>query len=409
MLNPHPQSTPRVLAPLRFPQDIFHLLYWIFLKPMTLDRYIRQFGPDLGMYTGFFTLWRRGKEHPELRAFVGLGLCAILFSTWLAAFLVTAYGALAGFEVSWAHMAASTSGGMIYGLLAGWANGGIVAAMVGAAALGGMNGMIFGVPRGWKSSTDYMAAYDLLFGATLGTISGLAFSVFAPSFGKWAGRLGWLVMAFGLLFVFMRGISPVAAFIILFWISYCRLPLYLFELPISLFLGWRGARLQHSPVYWDELIWLPLWGLDRQIVRLARRDRPAALAAVSQVAQSFRQGWAAQVALLELTADDIEQAQTPAAIAALAPIWAGAPDNPPSKWTGFQQTLGEIADNAHTALASNTPTQRQAQFRQALEGTRQLRQSFRWSRRFAAALQVWEGIFEREGFSSFAPGERIAE
>jgi hypothetical protein len=33
---------------LQFPQDLLRFLYWVFFKPITLDRYIHEIDPTLG-------------------------------------------------------------------------------------------------------------------------------------------------------------------------------------------------------------------------------------------------------------------------------------------------------------------------------------------------------------------------
>jgi len=55
---------------------------------------------------------------------------------------------------------------------------------------------------------------------------------------------------------------------------------------------------QHS-VFWDEHQYLPLWGLEKQLVRVYEHDQQAATAAMSQLSAGA-QNWAVQAAHLEL-------------------------------------------------------------------------------------------------------------
>jgi hypothetical protein len=65
---------------LQFPEDLLRFLYWLFFKPITLDRYIHEIDPTLGRDPSLFTLWRRSQAHPEFRSLIALALFHIVLT-----------------------------------------------------------------------------------------------------------------------------------------------------------------------------------------------------------------------------------------------------------------------------------------------------------------------------------------
>lgn len=396
------------LPPLRFPNDMLRLLYWVFFKPITLTRYIRQFDPDLRSESSLFTFWLRGKSHPELRDLVGLVFSNILLIPCPVAFLIAGGLAWAGFNINWYGVVGGVVVGVAFGVVGGvviGVTGGVVVGVTFGVAGGVVGGVAVGVVVGVAVGVVVNVVVGVAFGVAFGVVVGLMFDVVVGvAFGVAIGVT--FGMAFGMAFVMAGdaavGMAVGVAFGVTFWVSYFRLFLYLFELPLSFLLAWRKACIELSPMYWDELIWFPLLGLDQQIVHLGRHDRPAALAAIAYVSQSFRQGWAAESALLQLAAIDVEQAQTPSAIAIIATTLAWLPPKLTPEWSSFLPGLSETAAYTQAALESDTLYNRQAQYQRALERTRQLRQSLalvrdrRLAQRFGPALQGWEGVFERK-------------
>ncbi len=157
-----------------------------------------------------------------------------------------------------------------------------------------------------------------------------------------------------------------------------------------------------SPIYYDELIWLPLLGLDGDLIEIGKKDRQTAQQLIIDVAQSFRQDWAATNALIELTAYDVERAQDARAIANIAEQFAWLPPTMPRDLENVLPPLREIAQYAQAALESDTLYNQQSQLRAAIAQTQRVREGLALSRnrqiaaRFGRALETWEQVLSRE-------------
>ncbi|MCP4425848.1 MAG: hypothetical protein GY803_15250, partial [Chloroflexi bacterium] len=191
-----------------------------------------------------------------------------------------------------------------------------------------------------------------------------------------------------------------------FVFSYLRLYLYIFQVPWH----WLAARqaagqparayhlLQTAPVYWDELIWFPLLGLDRHLVALAQHSRRLAAEEIARVAGSFRQGWAAGNALLEITALDVEAAQDLPGIAKINEKLAWLPAELSGDLETFLPALRAIGSRVVSAQQSGDLANQLEQIQRAVNETSALRQSQalnqsrRAGPRFARALAVWDRV-----------------
>jgi hypothetical protein len=233
-------------------------------------------------------------------------------------------------------------------------------------------------------------AVGVTFGVVVGVGAGVAFGVAVGVAGGVAGGVAWTVS---------------------FLLFYFRLPFYLIELPWQRIVGFlaetappeRASRLfRLSPLYYDELIWLPLLGLDSALIEIGKKDRRLAQQAIADVAQSFRQGWAATNALIELTAYDVERAQDARAIASIAEQFAWLPPTMPRDLENVLPPLREIAQYVQAALESDTLYNQQTQLRAALAQTQRVREGLALSRnrkiaaRFGRALETWEYALRRE-------------
>jgi hypothetical protein len=193
-----------------------------------------------------------------------------------------------------------------------------------------------------------------------------------------------------------------------FIFCYFRLFLYIFQLPISFLLS-RSANSENSralfrfsPIHWDELIWLPLFGLDQHLITIGKHNRQDAQQPIALVAQSFRQQWAATNALIELTAYDVERAQGVPGIAHIPEQLTWLPPTMPKDLENVLPPIRDIAEYARGAIESDTLWNKQSQLRNAKAQTTRVREGLALSgnrkiaARFGQALQTWERVFDQE-------------
>jgi AAA+ ATPase superfamily predicted ATPase len=203
------------------------------------------------------------------------------------------------------------------------------------------------------------------------------------------------------------GVAVGVALTIAFLLFYFRLPFYLIELPWNLIVGrWAESappekaapRFRLMPIYWDEVIWLPLWGLDHTLVEIGKKDRRLARTLIAEVAQSFRQGWAARNALIELTIYDLERVADVQTIASVAEQLTWLPLDIPAELETVLPPIREIAQYVQAALESDTLYNKQQQMRDAYERTQRVRAGLalhkdrRIAVQFGRILERWEAI-----------------
>ena len=112
-------------APLRFPHDLLRFLYWVFFKPITLNRYLRNIDsslPGTNIAPSLWALWKRRKEHPEFLPVIQLAFFHLLVTPLLAFPLAWGFQ-LAGFEVNWLGVAVGVAIFVVYGVAGGVAVG----------------------------------------------------------------------------------------------------------------------------------------------------------------------------------------------------------------------------------------------------------------------------------------------
>jgi AAA+ ATPase superfamily predicted ATPase len=207
------------------------------------------------------------------------------------------------------------------------------------------------------------------------------------------------------------GVAVGVAWTIAFLLFYFRLPFYLIELPWNLIVGrWAESappeeatrRFRLIPLYWDEFIWLPLWGLDHTLVEIGKKDRRLARTLIAEVAQSFRQGWAARNALIELTIYDLERVADVQTIASVAEQLTWLPLDIPAELETVLPPIREIAQYVQAALESDTLYNKQQQMRDAYERTQRVRAGLalhkdrRIAVQFGRILERWEAILSQK-------------
>lgn len=184
--------------------------------------------------------------------------------------------------------------GVAFGVMSGAVAG---IAIVGNIARGVAIGVFIGVIAGVMISTRSViigvrlrVISTVIYGVVIGVVIGIILSVISGvALGVAAGLT-----------------TPLA-----FWTIYFCLLTYPFDAALALIALWAARRdpsraWRWCPARWNEVIWLPLPGLARLLVRLVQHDREAGLRAISFVAaERPLQRRAARAALLAVTVDDL--------------------------------------------------------------------------------------------------------
>jgi hypothetical protein len=425
----------------RFFLESLHLLYEWFFRPLTVHRRMRALDPEVDIRASLFRTWRQVLGSPAWRrflaqAFTALALGPVLLNVTAELIRWSAGGGAFG----WVRVAGGVAFGVACGVLGG-VLGGVVFGVVFGVALGVASGVLGGVASGVLGGVASgvmvgamfgagvvagMVASSVVFGAAVGVALGVAVGVvFGVMVGVVFGVMSGVVS--GVVYGPQVGLAIGLALILSFWIAYFRLWLYAVELPLHLGLAAlgrafpaRALRLWRlSPIHWDEMIWLPLLLLDRQLVGLARQDRAAGLAAIEEVARTFRQDWAARRALLALAAEDLAALDSAQAIAAAPAQLAWLYDDPSALPDGLDVFVVSSASVSQQVAAAQEATSRHRQLL-GLSRARQMLDEVSPSlvvstsgsglaQQFAPVIDRWRGVIGAEISRLTVEAERIAE
>ena len=258
---------------MKFPQDLIRFLYWIFFKPISLYTWTSQIDPTLANVAHLLT---RASDR-SMQGFKTLALFYILVMPWVLAVATGLVLSQLGTDVNWLRLIFTLS--IVIALSLTFSIQFCIALLLPSSVTVAL----------W-SSQIFSPAFGVFFSLMLG----LAYGLGAGS-ARW-GLIACVVYGVILSMVLgpLIGLSIAAAFLI----GYFRIIFYVVEAPLS----WILATLAQTgdalklwnfhPVLWDELIWLPLPGLDRHLRVIQRQNELAAGAAIRQVRESFRQEWA---------------------------------------------------------------------------------------------------------------------
>lgn len=394
------------IRPLRFPYDWLRFLYWIFFKPITLHRYINEIDPTLPDYpfgVPAVVLWNRRNKSLEFQQLISLMLSIILIAPLLLSLILQIIFQLIGLEMSLfliIMMVLGAAYGVVVGLILIWMadiGKGIAFEIVGCIAFSVVGYVAWNIELGSgflavliKTTPIVLMAASVSLGVALGSES------------DWRLALAMVVTIF---IIGILGSNRAAGLTagMMFLFCYFRVFIYAFEFPWSIIVArfheWDNGT---SPVQWDEVIWFPLPGLDGLLLKSAKQNRQKGMEAIAFVATSFRQGWAAKRALLELTAYDINNARNLNSIAEISNNLSWLPDDARMNMQDLLLGLEQASQHARAALESETLYNKQEQLRMGLSVVERMRgglalaQNSDVARQMIPALEGWKTVFTQE-------------
>ncbi len=260
---------------MKFPQDLLCFLYWVFFKPASLRDMISAVDPSIGNAATLLTR-RHSRQAVPLR---NLALFYIVAAPWLLGVGTALILSGLGLHVNWLEL-------VLY----------LLVAMVLGASFSLAFCIAFLLPFSVMIAIWSSISLTPALGALLSLLLGLAYGLNGNS-DRWGLIAG---LAYGVVIGFLVGPLEGLAIGAAFLIGYFRIVFYLIEALLAWLLGALAPRgearslWRFQPICWDELIWLPLPGLDRHLRALKQQDAAAFQEALHTVQGSFRQKRAAQ-------------------------------------------------------------------------------------------------------------------
>lgn len=222
-------------------------------------------------------------------------------------------------------------------------------------------------------------------------------------------RLGLVIACIvAALFFESQGSGVAGLALLLFSLGYFRIPLYPLALLTVATVRWSPfgihRLLSRVPPFADEIVWLPLFGLDKLLVAAVEEDRERGEAAIWNVTTSFHQGWAALEALAQVTASDMAHYHVVNQIATASRELGWLPDDPTSSLRGVvevRRRVAEIACQIDAALNATGAYSRLRRFNQAQVSVRDFRRALvvlkqRSARCFVPVVERWDYLIGEE-------------
>ena len=297
--------------------ETLRLLYWVFFKPFTLQAYVNSLEPELPKD---YSLWQARKSWRKNQPLKRLVWQAFLLITLLplpVEFLVTCIFLIMDYEVNWLGIARGVAMGVALGIAAGVMLG-IARGMAFGVAVGVAYGLVLGVSFGLVSGVGFGLVLGVGLGMGLGVLfrgtGGLLLRVEGSVTGSVvSGKV--FVVLFGLAWGVAMGVAGGVGWII----SYFRLFFFPFQWVLLRVLLLTSPKpeivLKLCPHRWDQVIWFPLWGLDRLALQVARQDLDSGLVLAESMIQSLAQKKLGRKALANITAYVLAQSENLEALA----------------------------------------------------------------------------------------------
>jgi uncharacterized protein len=381
---------------LTYLQECLRLLYWSYFKPYTFRRWLREIHPTLDIYDNPFKERAAFADNPHLKRYAEqVKWLVMLVPIFISVAISLLYSLLSSESFNWIISIV---------FLAGWVIGILISSpdksqhknlfiwvlwiLVCLALLLPEKIGIFGEIHFFENQGNKMISLlillvgGILFSVTFALSFGIAFSIavsvsieiiFYLSFGIALGVVIGLTnsvvngvtkgvamgIIFGVVIAVLKSVAIGVAFSAVFIAGVLRLWFWLPELIWMIRLNFLPIRpskaLRYLPIYFDELIILPLPFMDRLIIR-AYHDNPAiARQTITHLTTHTNQQKVATRAMVGIAIERLNQAKTAIDISLMANELDWLPSPPPAAVGKLLPKLLDISRDVQAALAATTP------------------------------------------------------
>ncbi|MBE9207999.1 AAA family ATPase [Nostoc sp. LEGE 06077] len=406
--------------------ECLRLLHWIYFKPFTFERWLRDIHPELKPRDDPFDKQAEFRSNPRLRRYAGqvwwLTALAPIFVVLLVA---PVYTLVSGESFNWFKS-------LIF--LLGWLIGKVfdrgsyrnrlvilVAAMLsvfladrflsgvafGVAlnmAFGVVVGVTFGVVRGVLRGVAVGVAVDVAVGVAMGVAVGVAFSVaFSVAVGVAVGVamgvavdvvLGVAVgvavgVAFSVAFGMSLGVAGGVAWVFGVLRVYFWLPELVWMLITFFISRWKssGSYLQYLPPWFDELIILPLPFMDWMIVEAYAENPVIARKTIDYLITSTNKQKVATQAIIKIAIDILTQCRRLGDIADISYQLTWIPSPPPPEIGTILPQLLDISQGVKASQEATTSYRQYELLKPPINALKELKNTLTFAKNAALATQ----------------------
>ncbi len=413
----------------KYVAECVRLLYWIYFKPFTFERWLRDIYPELKPRDNPFNKRARFRTNPRLRRYAGQVWWLTAVVPMVAVLLVApVYTLISGESFNWfKSLVISVSwfigrvvdrgnhkNKLVIFLVAlftiFWAEQFLSSGVVFDVAFC----VMFGIAVGGTNGGGFGMAGGMAFGMAGGVTGGVAVGVGLVAFGiafALAGQMAVLVgMAVGVVFGLGGGLVfgfKVAFTVGVAWIlGVLRVYFWLPELfwMFTLFLLSRNGKrvncLRYLPPRFDELIILPLPFMDVMIVEAYRNNPIAARETINYLITSTNQQKVAAQAISGIAGDILNRCQRLSDIVDIANQLAWIPSPAPKELGVVLPQFLEISQDVRASEEATSPYRKYELLNIPITALRQLGQSLALTKdahiavSFSNTAQSWRTILE---------------
>ncbi|MBD2526617.1 ATP-binding protein [Nostoc sp. FACHB-133] len=407
--------------------ECVRLLYWIYFKPFTFERWLRDIHPELKPRDNPFD------KRVEFRT--NLCLCRYARQVWWLTAVVPMFAVLLVAPIYTLVSGESFNWFISCVFLVGWFIGRVVdrgsnknrlvifliavlsmflayqflSSVAFCVAFGVAFGVTFGVTFGVAVGVTFGVAFGVAIGMAIGVAGGVAFGMtFGVAVGVVRG-VGVNVMrgvafgvAGGVAFGVVGGVAGGVAWIfgvlrVYFWLPELLWILTLFLLSSN---GKRVNCLRYLPPRFDELIILPLPFMDAMIVEAYRKNPIAAHETINYLITSTNQQKVAAQAISGIAVDIVNRCQRLSDIVEIANQLAWIPSPSPKELGTVLPQFLEISQNVRASEEATSPYRKYELLNIPINALRELGQSLALTKdarvavSFGNTAQSWLTILE---------------
>ena len=344
--------------------ECVRLLYWIYFKPFTFERWLRNIHPELKLTDNPFDKRAEFRTNPRLRRYAGqVWWLTAVVPMGAVLLLAPVYTLVSGESFDWFKSCA---------FLMGWFIGRVVDRG------GNKNRLVIFL----VAALSIFLAYQFLSGVAVSVAVGVAVGALAVAGGVAVGAVAPVVTreeTGGVAVAFIVAVGVAVGVVSI--LDVLRVYFWLAELLwiVTLFLLSRNANqvnyLRYLPPRFDELIILPLPFMDVMIVEAYRKNPSAARETINYLITSTNQQKVAAQAIFGIAVDTLNRCQRLSDIVEIANQLAWIPSPAPEELGTVLPQFLDISQNVWASEEATSPYRKYELLNFPINALRQLGQS----------------------------------
>ena len=434
--------------------ECLRLLYWIYFKPFTFERWLQDIHPELKADTNPFSMQGEFRNNPRLHRYAGQVWWLTAVTPVLAVLLVAPpYTLFSGDSFNWFRSVQVWLGwligltvarrdnqrlekwftrfiyiylaiGLIFNASSRFApetmrsllqalpfltnllsNLGQVWLLVWGMVVGVVVGVAVGMAWGVGLGVAVGVAVGVTFGVTTGVALGVAAGVALGVTAGVAVGMAWGV-GLGVAAGVALGVAVGVAFGVTIILGVLRVYFWLPELLWMFILGFFSLQtnpaplLRYLPPRFDELIYLPLPFMAEMIVEAYQKNPAIARETINYLTTSTNQQQVAATAMVDIAINRLNSCQALSDIANITEELAWIPSPPPKQLGSLLPQLLDISQDVQAAVSASSVSRKYELLTPAITALQNLGNSLAFSKNpglattFGSIIKSWLGILE---------------